>query len=91
MKDPIIHVFNTQVDVPIMCRLLERLDREKIMNITRNSIFTVYSPYVKDDGYSNIVVSRTIQKDHMTDRDSRFYTELVYGTIRYLNYLDLDH
>ena len=42
----------------------------------------------KDEGYSNIVVSHTIQKHPMEDRDRRFYTELVYGTLRSLNYLD---
>lgn len=42
----------------------------------------------KDGGYSNIVVSQAIHKYKMEDRDRRFYTELVYGTLRYLNYLD---
>lgn len=42
----------------------------------------------KEDGYSNIEVSKTIQKYTLTDRDRRFYTELVYGTLRHLNYLD---
>ena len=42
----------------------------------------------KDDGYSNIVVSQTIEKNKLTDRDRRFYTELVYGTLRHVNYLD---
>ena len=42
----------------------------------------------KDEGYSNIVVSQAIQKYKMEDRDRRFYTELVYGTLRYINYLD---
>ena len=42
----------------------------------------------KDDGYSNIVVSRTIQRQSFADRDRRFYTELVYGTLRNLNFLD---
>lgn len=42
----------------------------------------------RDEGYSNIVVSQTIQRSHFNDRDRRFYTELVYGTLRRLNYLD---
>ncbi len=42
----------------------------------------------RDNGYSNIVVSQAIQKHVLTDRDRRFYTELVYGTLRYINYLD---
>ena len=42
----------------------------------------------KDHGYSNIVVSQTIRQHKMEDRDRRFYTELVYGTLRHLNYLD---
>lgn len=42
----------------------------------------------RDQGYSNIVVSQTIQKQKFSDRDRRFYTELVYGTLRYLNFLD---
>lgn len=42
----------------------------------------------RDQGYSNIVVSKTIQKQSFSDRDRRFYTELVYGTLRYLNFLD---
>lgn len=42
----------------------------------------------KDEGYSNIEVSKTIQRSKLADRDRRFYTELVYGTLRHLNYLD---
>ena len=42
----------------------------------------------KKDAYSNIVVSQTIKRYRFDDRDRRFYTELVYGTVRYLNYLD---
>lgn len=42
----------------------------------------------KEGAYSNIVVSQTIQKYALTDRDRRFYTELVYGTLRHMNYLD---
>jgi 16S rRNA (cytosine967-C5)-methyltransferase len=42
----------------------------------------------KDNGYSNIVVARMIQRHSLADRDRRLYTELVYGTLRYINYLD---
>lgn len=42
----------------------------------------------KDNGYSNIIVSKTIKNRQFNDRDRRFYTELVYGTLRTLNYLD---
>ena len=42
----------------------------------------------KYGAYSNIVVSKIIQKEKFTDRDRRFYTELVYGTLRSLNYVD---
>ncbi len=57
------------------------------MNV-RETAFHSLLTICKDDGYSNIVVSRTIQKGDMNDRDRRFYTELVYGTVRCLNYLD---
>lgn len=42
----------------------------------------------KDNGYSNIIVSKAIRSRQFNDRDRRFYTELVYGTVRTLNYLD---
>ena len=42
----------------------------------------------QDGGYSNIVVSRMIKKYALSDRDRRFYTELVYGTLRYMAMLD---
>ncbi len=42
----------------------------------------------RDEAYSNIVVSQAIQKHKLADRDRRFFTELVYGTLRQLNYLD---
>ena len=60
------------------------------MNV-RETAFHSLLTICKDDGYSNIVVSRTIQKDHMTDRDRRFYTELVYGTIPLSELSGLDH
>ena len=55
-----------------------------VREIAFHSLLTI----CKDEGYSNIVVSQTIQKQSLTDRDRRFYTELVYGTLRYMNYLD---
>ncbi|HAM05300.1 MAG TPA: 16S rRNA (cytosine(967)-C(5))-methyltransferase RsmB, partial [Megasphaera sp.] len=45
------------------------------MNV-RETAFHSLLTICKDDGYSNIVVSRTIQKGDMNDRDRRFYTEL---------------
>lgn len=57
------------------------------MNI-RELAFHSLVTICKDDGYSNIVVSQTIQKYKLPDRDRRFYTELVYGTLRRLNFLD---
>ena len=57
------------------------------MNV-RETAFHSLLTICKDDGYSNIVASRTIQKGDMNARDRRFYTELVYGTVRCLNYLD---
>ena len=56
------------------------------MNI-RELAFHSLVTICKDDGYSNIVVSQTIQKYKLPDRDRRFYTELVYGTLRRLNFL----
>lgn len=55
-----------------------------VREIAFHSLVTI----CKDEGYSNIVVSQTIQKKGLVDRDRRFYTELVYGTLRHLNYLD---
>lgn len=55
-----------------------------VREIAFHSLVTI----CKDEGYSNIVVSQTIQKKGLTDRDRRFYTELVYGTLRHSNYLD---
>ena len=55
-----------------------------VREIAFHSLVTI----CKDEGYSNIVVSQTIQKHGLTDRDRRFYTELVYGTLRHINYLD---
>lgn len=55
-----------------------------VREIAFHSLLTI----CKDDGYSNIIVSQTIQKYKFTDRDRRFYTELVYGALRNLNYLD---
>ena len=55
-----------------------------VREIAFHSLVTI----CKDEGYSNIVVSQTIQKQGLADRDRRFYTELVYGTLRHLNYLD---
>lgn len=57
------------------------------MNI-RELAFHSLVTICKDGGYSNIVVSQTIQKNDLPDRDRRFYTELVYGTLRQLNLLD---
>lgn len=57
------------------------------MNI-RELAFQSLVTICRDDGYSNIVVSQTIQKYPLPDRDRRFYTELVYGTVRYLNFLN---
>lgn len=57
------------------------------MNI-RELAFHSLVTICRDDGYSNIVVSQTIQTHTLSDRDRRFYTELVYGTLRHLNYLD---
>ncbi len=55
-----------------------------VREIAFHSLVTI----CKDEGYSNIVVSQTIQKQGLADRDRRFYTELVYGTLRHMNYLD---
>lgn len=55
-----------------------------IRELAFHSLVTIF----KDEGYSNIVVSQTIQTHTLTDRDRRFYTELVYGTVRHLNFLD---
>ncbi len=55
-----------------------------VREIAFHSLITI----CKDEGYSNIVVSQTIQKYALSDRDRRFYTELVYGVLRNLNYLD---
>ena len=57
------------------------------MNV-REAAFHSLLAVCKDGGYSNIIVSKTIQKQNFDDRDRRFYTELVYGTLRTLNYLD---
>ena len=57
------------------------------MNV-REAAFHSLIAVCKDGAYSNIVVSKTIQKEKFTDRDRRFYTELVYGTLRSLNYVD---
>lgn len=57
------------------------------MNI-RELAFHSLVTICKDEGYSNIVVSQTIQTHALSDRDRRFYTELVYGTVRHLNFLD---
>ena len=51
------------------------------MNV-REAAFHSLIAVCKDGAYSNIVVSKTIQKEKFTDRDRRFYTELVYGTLR---------
>ena len=42
-----------------------------VREIAFHSLVTI----CKDEGYSNIVVSQTIQKHGLTDRDRRFYTE----------------
>lgn len=55
-----------------------------IRELAFHSLVTIF----RDDGYSNIVVSQTIQKHPLEDRDRRFYTELVYGTVRHLNFLN---
>lgn len=55
-----------------------------VREIAFQSLLTI----CRDEGYSNIVVSKAIQKHKFADRDRRFYTELVYGTLRCLNYLD---
>lgn len=55
-----------------------------VREIAFHSLVTI----CKDEGYSNIVVSQTIEKNELIDRDRRFYTELVYGTLRHINYLD---
>lgn len=55
-----------------------------VREIACSSLITI----CRDKGYSNIVVSQAIQKYNLQDRDRRFYTELVYGSIRSLNYLD---
>ena len=55
-----------------------------VRELACQSLFTV----CQDKGYSNIIVSQTLQKYKLVDRDRRFYTELVYGTLRHLNYLD---
>mgnify|MGYP001188887312 FL=1 len=57
------------------------------MNV-REAAFHSLLAVCKDGSYSNIIVSKTIQKQNFDDRDRRFYTELVYGTLRTLNYLD---
>lgn len=57
------------------------------MNVREIAMHSLLS-ICKDDGYSNIVISQAIHKHKMEDRDRRFYTELVYGTLRYINYLD---
>ncbi len=61
--------------------------QEKSMNV-RETAFQSLLTICRDEGYSNIVVSKTIQTHQFSDRDRRFYTELVYGTLRCLNYLD---
>jgi 16S rRNA (cytosine967-C5)-methyltransferase len=55
-----------------------------VREIAFQSLLTI----CRDEGYSNIVVSKAIQTHQFADRDRRFYTELVYGTLRCLNYLD---
>ena len=57
------------------------------MNV-REAAFRSLIAVCKDGAYSNIVVSKIIQKEKFADRDRRFYTELVYGTLRSLNYVD---
>ena len=55
-----------------------------VREIAFQSLLTI----CRDEGYSNIVVSKAIQKHKFADRDRRFYTELIYKTLRCLNYLD---
>lgn len=54
----------------------------------RTAAFHTLLAVCKDGAYSNIAVSQTIKKQKFDDRERRFYTELVYGTLRSLNYLD---
>ena len=46
-----------------------------VREIAFQSLLTI----CRDEGYSNIVVSKAIQKHKFADRNRRFYTELVYG------------
>ena len=44
-----------------------------VREIAFQSLLTI----CRDEGYSNIVVSKAIQTHQFADRDRRFYTELV--------------
>lgn len=45
---------------------------------------------VTDEGaYSNLALSRTLARAHLSDRDAAFATELVYGTLRRI--VPIDH
>ena len=58
------------------------------MKCTRSGISFAHSRLQRRVLTAILSCPKTIQKEKFTDRDRRFYTELVYGTLRSLNYVD---
>lgn len=60
---------------------------ERVLNIRELALRSLLT-IIKDKGYSTIVVSQAIKKYKLADRDRRFYTDLVYGTLRHMMILE---
>lgn len=60
---------------------------EEKKNIRRLAVKAIYQIVYKG-AYANIVLQQLISEHRLSDLDRRFLTELVYGVIRRLNYLD---
>lgn len=60
---------------------------EEKKNIRRLAVKAIYQIVYKG-AYANIVLQQLISEQRLSDLDRRFLTELVYGVIRRLNYLD---
>ncbi len=60
---------------------------EKTINV-RREVVNALPKVLQDGGYANIVLQKELKAKQYSDVDRRFFTELFYGVLRRLNYLD---
>ena len=54
----------------------------------RSAALMLLRQILKDGAYTNIAISQFLQRHPLEDLERRFFTELVYGTVKALGTLD---